>query len=450
MNDSLLDQAVNHHKNGELDKAEQLYMQLLSIDNPQLAVIHNLGIININKGQLKTGIELISRVVKNNPDNPELNDTYKVVASALFNANHWEVAHEWLVAALKVQPNDPELKAMLDRVQPRDYLKPEIYDPIAAQTLLRYSPREAPTYVYTIDISGTCNLRCPSCPVGNLTHINRDVGFMSIDLFKKIIQKIQTEKVIDHPQIWLYNWGEPLLHPKLNEIIKIVKNEGLSVYISSNLNTEHGIQSLAQANPNEIKISLSGFTQETYEKTHKRGNITILKANMYLLRYYLNKYRSTTHVWVNQHLYKHNSDQTEQIKAVCSELSFEYYPIQAFFQPLEKVIDLIEGKAHQEDEQLLDLLLMRPEDTLNNIKKHRTGYFDCELRFNQTVINHDGSLALCCSTYTQANMLGINFLDHPHSEIEKKKYQHNFCSKCRLHGADYSVSTVMNRMQTYT
>ncbi len=34
-----------------------------------------------------------------------------------------------------------------------------------------------------------------------------------------------------------------------------------------------------------------------------------------------------------------------------------------------------------------------------------------ELRFNQTVINHDGSVALCCTVYDRDNMLDIGFLD---------------------------------------
>ena len=56
----------------------------------------------------------------------------------------------------------------------------------------RYSPE---TFVYHIDIAGTCNLGCSSCPVGNtpLKTVSRGArprGFMSFEHFSKILEKI--------------------------------------------------------------------------------------------------------------------------------------------------------------------------------------------------------------------------------------------------------------------
>jgi len=53
-------------------------------------------------------------------------------------------------------------------------------------------------YMYYIDIVGTCNLRCPSCPVGNyLPHdfmdLQRPKGFMKLALFEQILDKIKRE-----------------------------------------------------------------------------------------------------------------------------------------------------------------------------------------------------------------------------------------------------------------
>ncbi len=72
------------------------------------------------------------------------------------------------------------------------------------------------------------------------------------------------------------------------------------------------------------------------------------------------------------------------------------------------------------------------------IQQHRSGRFDCELRFNQTVINHDGSVALCCTVYDQENMLGIKFLEHDHAEIERRKYAHPYCATCFKAGMQYT------------
>ena len=76
---------------------------------------------------------------------------------------------------------------------------------------------------------------------------------------------------------------------------------------------------------------------------------------------------------------------------------------------------------------------------LPRIKASRSTEHDCELRFNQTVINHDGSVALCCSVYDKPNMLGLDFLSTPHAELERAKYRHSFCGTCMSHGLHYSV-----------
>ncbi len=448
MSQSLLEQAVTHHRDGDEVRAESIYRQLIDSGGNQLAARHNLGIILLNRGQLDSGLSLIQGVYDENPDHPELTDTFSVVGNILFENNHWEAAQPWLALAAKVHPENQQVKQLLSRVAPRDYLQPEFYDPLAEQTLARYSPREADTYIYTIDISGTCNLRCPSCPVGNFQDAGRSSGFMPLTLFQSIIKKIKQEAVATAPQIWLYNWGEPLLHPNLFEIIASAKGAGFTVHISTNLNSEHGISKLAKAEPDEIKISLSGFTEDTYALTHTRGKLTLLKANMYLLRHYLTKYRSSTRVWVGHHLYKTNIDQVEQVAAFCNELGFEHHPIQAFFQPLEKLVKLAQGQRDIRDEPLMQQLLVDPSDYIANIKANRSGNYDCELRFNQTVINHDGSVALCCSTYEQSNMLGVQFLDEPHGEIQRRKYAHGFCQQCRQSGCDYSVTEVMNRSTT--
>ena len=48
-------------------------------------------------------------------------------------------------------------------------------------------------YLYVIDVVGTCNLRCPSCPVGNMQEANRATGFMDAELYEAILDKIAHE-----------------------------------------------------------------------------------------------------------------------------------------------------------------------------------------------------------------------------------------------------------------
>jgi pyruvate-formate lyase-activating enzyme len=389
----------------------------------------------LEQGYLQKGLQQIQHYLSQKISPPGL---AKKIGVILFQHRQWEIAYSWFLQAVQENPDDAEVSGYLARLYARDYLQPEYFDPLAGQTLKRYSPREADTYVYTIDVVGTCNLRCPTCPVGNTEDDLRAKNLMDESLFDKILQKIILESPAEKPQIWLYSWSEPLLHPQLPSFIKKIKAAGFSAHLSSNLNIEKGLKEVIKANPDELKISLSGFTPETYNKTHHKGNLLLVKSNLYKLRQYLDQYQSQTHVWVGHHLYKNNYHQQEEVKAICRELNLTYNSVQAFYQPLEKLIKLCEGDIPTSQEPILGELIVPPQTQIAFSKKHQQPHYDCELRFNQTVINTDGSLSQCCCQYETRNMPGIDFLDHTHDQIEEKKYQNPICQTCRKYGLDYA------------
>ena len=102
-----------------------------------------------------------------------------------------------------------------------------------------------------MDVSGACNLRCPSCPVGNIGYVT-PTGLIDLDLFRRIIAKASDEYRIKN--VSLFNWGEPLLHPKLSELIRIVKSYGHRCQLSSNLNLLRNIDEVLAARPDYFRI----------------------------------------------------------------------------------------------------------------------------------------------------------------------------------------------------
>jgi sulfatase maturation enzyme AslB (radical SAM superfamily) len=112
---------------------------------------------------------------------------------------------------------------------------------------------------YTIDILGSCNLKCPSCPHSIIgTEVPK--GSMNIKTFKSVFDKIITDTPsISH--VSLYSWGEPFLHPYLDQIIDYVHEKNVAVALSSNLSIKFGdrIEKIIKSNPDYLKVSLSGF-----------------------------------------------------------------------------------------------------------------------------------------------------------------------------------------------
>lgn len=435
------DAALAMQRAGRTPQAVALYEQVLQLDPRSSAARHNLGLIRLQQGALASAVALLEQAFVEDGANDAWLGSLPTVGLTLVRHGCWEDALPWLGRAAARLPDDHPARAEVlhwqQRTQPRAYLAPEVWDPLQQRSLRRHAPRESATYVYAIDVVGTCNLRCPTCPVGNSPAAERPKGFMEPELFERVLDKIVAERVADRPEVWLFNWGEPLLHPELPALITAVKRRGLRCHLSTNLNVERSLREVVRAAPDDLKVSLSGFTPETYARTHVRGHLALVKSNLYRLRHDLDRCGVATRVWVGHHLYKGTESQVADVAALCRELGFEHHPMPAFYMPLERLVDVLDGR--RPPDPTWELLIQAPPVYLERIRGRRSEQHDCELRFNQTVINHDGSVALCCCVYERENMLGLSFLDTPHAELEAAKYRHPMCRTCMARGLSFSV-----------
>ncbi|MDR4509760.1 MAG: radical SAM protein [Candidatus Brocadiaceae bacterium] len=77
-----------------------------------------------------------------------------------------------------------------------------------------------------IEVTNRCNYTCGMCPRDTFHLPESDIPF---DLFKKIIDKIDPRYTIT-----LTGWGEPLLHPRLIDMIAYTKRRGHRVGVTTN------------------------------------------------------------------------------------------------------------------------------------------------------------------------------------------------------------------------
>lgn len=293
--------------------------------------------------------------------------------------------------------------------------------------------------IFWIDIAGTCNLRCPSCAVGNFQKSDfagpvRHVGFMDLAYFQKALRKIKDENPDDVCRIEIYNWGEPLLHPEIAAFIReINKYPKFLCGISSNLSHKHmDLEGALRAEPRTFRISLSGFRASSYSQTHVRGDIELVKANMVRIREIITKYKLKTMVSVAYHVYRHNAgDELEEMRQFCEKLNFVLTPNWANFYPLEKLERYFEGKASAMEKDLIGKLVFSPEEHLEYARPFKNQ--PCKLQ-DHTVINHDGSVGLCCATFDPANNIAANFLEVSAPILMDIKYKHPTCDRCIASG----------------
>lgn len=283
---------------------------------------------------------------------------------------------------------------------------------------------------FTIDISGTCNLKCPSC--ANSVSPNRPKNFMSLSDFKLITDKILSETdIVSH--FCLYSWGEPMLHPHLNQFINYAHSKGIATAISTNLsiNSDTDIQSLVKSSPDTLKISLSGYYPEIYNIAHVGGNINLVKSNLYKLRYYMDKHKISFPVEINYHLYKYNLSDLPLMQNLCNELNFTLSTTYSVIAPVERILDYCNGKIDTKTKKVNDSLLVDIPTALKISEPFKN--LPCRYLSNQININYDRSVSLCCLSNLETTIICKDFLKTPISEINASKLNHDICKQCTSH-----------------
>lgn len=98
-----------------------------------------------------------------------------------------------------------------------------------------------------------CTLRCALCPTSD--DMKRERGYMDYDLFTRIIDENSHIQFVN-----LFLWGEPLLHPRIFEMIAYAKSKGIeaNMYSNATLLDQEKSRMLLESGLDRLVISLDG------------------------------------------------------------------------------------------------------------------------------------------------------------------------------------------------
>jgi len=132
--------------------------------------------------------------------------------------------------------------------------------------------------VLMIENTNHCNAECVMCPRDTLS---RKRGFMSLELFEKIIKEASRES--RKPVTHLHGFGEPLLDKLLPEKIRLAKKYGITrTYIVSNASRllPETSRKIIGAGLDRMKISFYGTDETSYNSTMKRLDFKVTVQNI--------------------------------------------------------------------------------------------------------------------------------------------------------------------------
>ena len=308
------------------------------------------------------------------------------------------------------------------------------------------APASRPRFSFYVDVFGFCNLRCPTCPVGNWEDDPAVFhhGLMSKAFLETILDKAMSECTV--AGVALFNWTEPLLHPQIHELIAAVRARGIHCSISTTLNVLRDPDLLMQASPDWLRVSVSGFTQEVYSRGHKGGDVEKVKTNMRRLAEAKRSAGASTDMEVYFHKYVDNEADEAPMKAYAESLGYRFATDWALMMPLEKTLTIADptnphATLTHDDRATLDRLALKTARALALSSQHPVT--SCSLRDDYIVLDVNANATLCCTCLaSKTNTVG-NFLSTSIDAIQSARRSHPLCRPCMSLGfpslANYAV-----------
>ena len=277
-----------------------------------------------------------------------------------------------------------------------------------------------------VEITNSCNLKCSFCPEGK-----RVKEFISVDKFENIINQIKSYTNL----IALHVKGEPLLHPKLEELLNICEDNNVLVNITTNatlLEKNKDILFKSKA-VRQLNLSLHSITKnentDTYNFETYINNVLEISKEILEKTNIIISYR----LWNLENI-KENSENLHILDCLESAFSVENL--------VEKAKENSFVKLSENAFLNQDLEFVWPSMENEIISEEGT----CWGLRNQVAILVNGDVVPCCldgeGIIKLGNIFEENFENIINSEyskefikaFEENKVIHQLCKRCGFRG----------------
>jgi len=231
-----------------------------------------------------------------------------------------------------------------------------------------------------IESANFCNLKCKMCYHGfppPQPYTDFKPGYMDFDLYKRIIDEGAEKGLCSiKPQFR----GEPLLHPRIVDMVRYAKDKGIiDVLMDTNatLLTEEKARGLVLAGLDKLICSVDGCTKDVYEKIRIGADFDTVLNNI------------------------------KNFQRIKKEMGVDKPTVRVQMVDITEIHDQIEdykefwGKI-VEDVAVLDMLDLEGGVTKTIVSKE----FQCPDLWQRLVITKSGYVGMCCGDHRVMVVLG--------------------------------------------
>src|SRR4030042_7034682 len=135
-------------------------------------------------------------------------------------------------------------------------------------------PMQERAVVFNLEPTFRCNLACDMCPRFSSEDPHLD---MSPETYERICLFMRYARTVDFT-----GWGEPLLHPRIYEMIAMAKARGCETTMTSNGTalTEKNAGRLLEAGLDRLAVSVDGVRPETYNSIRAGSDFERISRNL--------------------------------------------------------------------------------------------------------------------------------------------------------------------------
>jgi MoaA/NifB/PqqE/SkfB family radical SAM enzyme len=283
-----------------------------------------------------------------------------------------------------------------------------------------YMPAETEKYI-AIDIIDSCQLSCVHCPRG-LRNIPNTNGEMSLSLFEEIVIKAKDN---GYTYFDLINFTEAFLKKDLYKYMELLREHGIPRRTtSSNFSFDKipNFDEFLDSGFTRLFVSVSGFTQETYEKYHKGGNLEWVKRNLEYAAKYKRDKKIAGDIIVRYLSFDYNKNEIDLFKKFTQQLGLTFEIRNGGVSNMQTY----NPKGTSDDE--ITARFLRSYHTISGKKRN----LEVCSSFGMMALDYKGDAYLCCSVPTHACLKIGNFFRDDVESLLINKWLHPYCQLCRV------------------
>jgi radical SAM protein with 4Fe4S-binding SPASM domain len=285
------------------------------------------------------------------------------------------------------------------------------------------------------ELTNYCDLRCPVCPIG-IQSVERRPAAMDVGLFERVMEEVGPYLLTAS----LWNWGEPLLHPQLEEVLRVARKHPVVLLLSTNgqtLDDERVQEAVLRQPPSHLIVAIDGLADETNSRYRAGAHLKPALDGVRRLAEQKRQRGQTLPLLHMRYLVmSHNQHELPGVEAFARENGFDMLSLRRLSLIDTESPDALHGAFAPDQE------CWRAYEYDGCIRLHR-GDFICQEPFWFPTLLADGTLVACEQDYNARLAFGrvsgnISFADVWRSEksvevrraIRDHAEELTFCRNC--------------------